>query len=323
MTKKKIQKQKFPKWIMSYNEIIGIYDSRAKKVMLIEDYGPENGFFIEAWRAYHFPKTSKIVEKSYREGGKSIFILNCGKSKLKLIPSFSPIGISECKARENIIEVIYEGLGGGGVSAAYNRGLARGVLKSVVLQKGGGGKVGKGKIILPKHNFLLIGVDDTDNKKEGATYSLVHNIALEAENKKTIRYLTHGNIQLYPYNSYKTSNCFSTVVGFIYKSKDEKEKIIKTFINKLKQYTLSNQTAMVAYNGFSLPQPLIDLAYALKFHFFDDIDKIKEIAKKNSVEVYPITGERGIIGAIGSLGLYDNPEFASSLPEKYTHPIYL
>ncbi len=315
--------KKLPKWIMSYNEIIGIYDDKAKKVMLIEDYGPENGFFIEAWRTYHFPKTSKLVEKSYREGGKSIFIIKCGKTKLKLIPSFSPIGISECNVKKDTIEIVYEGLGGGGVSAAYNRGLARGVLKSVVLQKGGGGRVGKGKIILPKYNFLLIGVDDTDNKKEGATYSLVHNIALEAENKRTIRYLTHGNIQLYPYNPYKTSNCFSTVVGFIYRTPKEKDKIVKTFIKRLKENTLSDQTAMVVYNGFSLPQPLVDLAYALKFHFFDDIEKMKEIATKNGVEVYPITGERGIIGAMGSLGLYDNPEFASSLPEKYTHPFYL
>ena len=315
--------KKFPKWIMAYNEIIGIYDEKAEKVMLIEDYGPKNGFFIEAWRTYHFPKTSKLVEKSYREGGKSIFILKPGKTKLKLVPSYSPIGISGCIVKKDTIEIVYEGFGGGGVSAAYSRGLAKGVLKSIVLKKGGGGKIGKGKIVLPKYNFLLIGVDDTDNKKGGATYSLVHNIALEAENGESIRYMTHGNIQLYPYNPYKTSNCFSTVVGFIYKEKEDKRKVIRTFIENLKQYTLSDQTAMVIYDGFSLPQSLIDLAYALKFHYFDDIEKMKKIAKKNGVKIYPITGERGLIGAIGSLGLYDNPSLASKLPENYIHPFYL
>jgi methanogenesis imperfect marker protein 11 len=316
-------KEKAPKWVMKYNEIIGIYDERAKKVMLIEDYGPENGFFIEAWRVYHFPRTSKLVENAYREGGKSIFILSCGKTKLKLIPSFSPIGISECQVKKDTIEIVYEGLGGGGVSAAYSRGMARGVLKSVVLRKGGGGKLGKGKIILPKYGFLLVGVDDTDSPEAGATYSLVHNISQSLHNGKTIRYVTHGNVQLYPYNPYKTSNCFSTVVGFIIKDKKDKEKIIETFKRELKKNTFSDQTAMVVYEGFSLPQPLVDIAYALKFHFFDDIEKMRELAKKNNVEIYEITGPRGIIGAMGSLGLYDNPEFASGLPEKYTHPFYL
>ncbi len=315
--------KRIPKWIMKYNEILAIYDEQADKVMLIEDYGPEKGFFIEAWRYHHFPRTSKLVEKSYREGSKTIFILSPGKVKLNLIPSFAPIGISECKVNKNQIEIVYEGYGGGGVSASYSRGLAKGVLQSKVIRKSGGRGLGKGKIVLPKNYFILIAIDDTDNEKEGATYALVHNISNLLIKKEPVRYLTHGNIQLYPYNPHKTANCFSTVVGFSYKDRSLKEKIINFFVKQLKKYTLSKETAMVVYDGFYLPQPLIDLSYALKFHFFDDIEKIREIAKKNKVEVYEITGERGIIGAMGALGLYDNPEFASSLPKGYTHPIYL
>lgn len=305
---------------MKYNEILAVYDNKRKKVMLIEDYGPKNGFFIEAWRFYHFPKTSKLVEKAYREGGKTIFILSPGKTKLRLRPSFSPIGISECKVNKDTIEIVYEGYGGGGVSAAFSRGLAKGVIRSEVIKKGGGGKLGKGKIILPKYRFLLVAVDDTDNQKEGATYALVHNIAQELDKKGDIRYLTHGNIQLYPYNPYKTSNCFSTVVGFIYQREEEKKKINNFFISQLKKYTLSNETTMVAYDGFVLPQAIIDLSYTLKFHFFDDLQEIERIAKKYKVEIYEITGKRGLIGAMGALGLYDNPEFASSLPDKYNPP---
>lgn len=234
----KSSKKKLPFWIMKYNEILAAYDERAKKVMLIEDYGPSNGFFIEAWRAYHFPRTSKLVEKSYREGGKTIFILSLGKTKLRLIPSFAPIGISECFIKKDIIKIAYEGYGGGGVNATHSRGLAKGVHSFSILKEGGGGKLGKGRIILPKYHFLLIAVDDTDNKEEGATYSLVHNIASQINNGKTIRYLTHGNVQLYPYNPYKTSNCFSTVVGFLYRKKKEKSRIINYFIRNLKNTPL-------------------------------------------------------------------------------------
>jgi methanogenesis imperfect marker protein 11 len=225
--------------------------------------------------------------------------------------------------KRNTIEIVYEGYGGGGVSATFGRGLAKGVIRFSIIKKGGGGKLGKGKIVLPKNRFLLVAVDDTDNDKEGATFALVHNIALKVDKKKNIRYLTHGNVQLYPYNPHKTKNCMSTVVGFVYRNENEKKKIIETFRKNLKKHTLSSNTAMVVYDGFYLPSPLVDLSYALKYHFFDDIEKMKKIAKKYNVEIYKITGERGIIGALGALGLYDRPEFASSLPEKYIHPFYL
>ncbi|HHD92394.1 MAG TPA: hypothetical protein ENL06_02090 [Candidatus Portnoybacteria bacterium] len=312
--------QQIPKWVMPYNEVIGIYDSRAKKVMLIEDYGPQNGIFIEGWRAYHFPRTSPLVEKSYREGGKSIFIINQGKTKLNLIPSFAPIGISKCQVKNNQIYITYEGYGGGGVSAAYSRGLSKGVIKSKTIQSGGGKKLGSGQIVLPIWKMLLVGIDDTDNEKEGATYALAHNIATEIENQKSIRYLIHGNIQLYPYNPYKTSNCFSTVIGFLYRTAEDKDKIIKYFRSSLQQYTLSQETAMVIYDGFYVPRKIRDLASALKFHFFDDIKYIKKITQDNHLEIYPITGQRGIIGACAAIGLYDLPDFASGFPENYMSP---
>lgn len=306
-----------PNWVMKYNELLAAYDAKANKVMLIEDYGPKNGFFIEAWRAIQFPRTSSLVEKSFREGSKTIFIIKPGQVKLNLIPSLAPIGISACRVNKNIVEITYEGLGGGGVSAAYGRGLAKGVINTKTLQEGGGGKLGKGQITLPQYRFLLIGVDDTDNKEAGATYALVHNIAERINKDKNIRYLTHGNIQLYPINPHKTGSCFSTVVGFIYRYQENKEKIIQTFISLLKKYTLSNQTAMAIYEGFILPKALVKLSKTLKANFFDDINHIKHIAKDSGVEVYPITGERGIIGAVGALGLYDNPELASGLPKKF------
>ena len=309
------------KWIMAYNEITGVYDQRANKVMLIEDYGPQNGFFIEGWRSYHFPKTSSIVEKSYREGGKSIFIIKNGRTKLKLAPPFAPIGISECSVKNGKIHITYEGYGGGGVSAAYSRGLARGVIKADVIQNGGGKKLGKGQITLPIWKMLLIGIDDTDNQEEGATYALAHNLATEISNGENIRYLIHGNIQLYPYNRYKTSNCFSTVIGFIYKTAKEKNSIIRHFQTGLKKYSLSKETAMATYEGFYLPHKIKDLSSALKFHFFDDIDYIKKIAEKNNLKTYPITGRRGIIGAVAAIGLYDDPDFASGFPETMSSQI--
>ncbi len=300
-------------WIMSYNELIAIHDKKNNLVMLIEDFGPKNGFFIEGWRVYHFPRTSSLVEKSYREGTKSIFIIKPGKTELNLVPAFAPIGIESCLVEEDEIKITYAGYGGGGVSASYSRGLAKGVKQIEIHNNGGGSKFGKGTIVLPKYEFLLVGVDDTDTPDEGATYSLVHNIASNIESKfEDVRYMTHNSIQLYPENPHKTKNCFSTVVGFLHNGNGGK--IVNEFMNQLKQKTLSNQTVACVYNGIKISQQLFEYSKKAKTSFIDDLQFVESVAKNSGVFVYEITGRRGMIGALASIGLYDQPEYGVQLP---------
>ncbi|MFS8158826.1 MAG: methanogenesis marker protein 11 [Candidatus Roizmanbacteria bacterium] len=308
--------QKDKPWVMSYNRLEAIADPTSKKVMYIENYGPHDGFFIEGWRALHYPRTSPLVQKSYREGGSTICIIKTGKSDLKLVPSLSPLGISECKINGDEIEITFEGVGGAGVSASYSRGMAEGVKRVEVISGGGGRKMGKAKIILPKKRLLLIGVDDTDNDEEGATYSLVHNIATEISSKSKTRYAIHVNVQLYPYNDFKTKNCFATVVGIIFENDKEKAEIISHFQKQLKKYSVSKETGMAVYEGFSFDKDFEALCTSLKFQMLEDTQLLISEAKKQGVEVYEITGKRGLVGAIGSLPFFDKPDFAATLPPK-------
>ncbi|MDO8503472.1 MAG: hypothetical protein Q7S60_02155 [bacterium] len=302
------------KWIMSYNRLTAIVDSRSGEVMYIEDYGPENGFFTEGWRAFHFPRTSSLVKKSYREGNITINILEQGKAKLHLVPSFAPIGIQECEVKGGKVEITIAGFGGGGVSAAFSRGMAQGVEKVQVVEEGGGNRLGVGKIILPARRLLLVGVDDTDNETEGATYSLVHNLSLDVAKKLGVEYVIQNNVQLYPKNPYKTKNCMATVVGFIYDKPSQRQKAIKEFASLLKKYTLSSQTGMATYDGFSLPKGLRDFCTSLKFRLLEDMKEVYTIAARSNVKLYPITGEKGLIGAVAAIGFYDDPDFAAKLP---------
>ena len=59
---------------------------------------------------------------------------------------------------------------------------------------------------------VLIGVDDTDTPEEGATWTLVHNIARAVEDEQSV-YLSHTIVQLFPV-PYRTKNCVSIVVEF-------------------------------------------------------------------------------------------------------------
>ena len=73
-------------------------------------------------------------------------------------------------------------MGGGGVGAAACRSDAHGVLRSRC-DESGGGKVAGSTIWLPRMQRVLIGVDDTDTPDEGATWTLVHNIAKAVEDE--------------------------------------------------------------------------------------------------------------------------------------------
>jgi methanogenesis imperfect marker protein 11 len=299
-------------WVMPYNSVKAMYDETSDTVMLIESYGPPEGFFIEAWRSHHFPKTSKIVTKSYREGGQSIFIIKPGKSKLDLIPAFAPIGIEECRVLDKTIEVTYAGHGGGGVSAAYSRGLAKGALSVEVISPGGGQKLGKGKVVLPRKKLVLVGVDDTDNKELGATYALAHNIATKLSKTKGIDYVIHNNIQLFPANPDKTKNCMATVIGFCI-DPELKSKVVDTFKKELEENTYSENTAMCVSESIDISPSLLAYANKAKSEFISSIDEVKQVAKENNIDIYPIKSNRGLIGAVASMGLYDCPDYASGL----------
>lgn len=315
-TKQLRAKLRHKKWIMEYNQLFGIVDNSTGKVMYIEQYGPLNGFFIEGWRAHHFPHTSSIVEKSYREGGSTIFILKQGKAKLKLVPAFSPIGIEECTVIGKDVHITIAGLGGGGVSASFSRGLAKGVKKVEVIESGGGTKPGKGRITLPKSKLVLIGIDDTDNLEEGATFSLAHNIALDIAKMYGVYYAIHNNVQLFPNNPHKTKNCMGTVIGFIFESNSSRSKIISEFKKQLRKYSVSNETGMAVMDGFNIPKKLQEYSLKAKNSFIDKVDEPLNIAKHLGIDTFAVTGSKGLIGAVASLGYFDNPELAASLPGK-------
>ena len=106
-----------------------------------------------------------------------------------------PPGISAVSVIGDEIAVTYIGMGGGGVGATSCRAAAKGVLREQC-DPSGGGKVASATLWLPRQR-VLIGVDDTDTAEEGATWTLVHNIARAVENEQSV-YLSHTIVQLFP-----------------------------------------------------------------------------------------------------------------------------
>lgn len=304
------------KWVMPYNEIIVVYDPWNEKALLVEDFGPKNAWSVEQWRKFHYPLTSPIVEKSWTEGSRTFYLLSPGNGELKLKPAFAPMGVEALEIVGNKAKVTFAGYGGAGVSAAYGRGASKGVESVEIISEGGGKQFGKAKVVVPVHQMLLIGADDTDSEEEGATYALLDTIAKEVENSTdNIKYVTHISAQLFPYAPKKTRNCMSTVVGFIIKNHtpDLESKIVAYFEDEINRSSFSDGAAMAAYNGVHIPDTLFDYGDLAKKVFIDNMTMVEETAKKHNVKLIPIKDKIGQIGALAAIALHNEPTYAAAL----------
>lgn len=197
---------------------------------------------------------------------------------------------------ESEVRVSYIGMGGGGVGAAACRSDAAGVLRSQN-DASGGGKLAGSTIWLPCMERVLIGVDDTDTPEEGATWTLVHNIAKAVEDEHSI-YLSHTIVQLYPV-AYRTKNCVGLVAEF---ATTDPAGLTGRFHNLLKRYTLSEKTGMAVYTGFSPSRDLLAFGWKVKQGEIDP--GLLETLQDPDLRI--VMNGRGIVGAVAALPFYTN-----------------
>ena len=194
-------------------------------------------------------------------------------------------------------------MGGGGVGAAACRSDAQGVLRSRC-DESGGGKVAGATIWLTRRQRVLIGVDDTDTPDEGATWTLVHNIARAVEDEQSV-YLSHTIVQLFPV-PYRTKNCVSIVVEF---ATTDTWGLTERFRQLLEQYTLSQKTGMAVYTGFTPSEEL--LAYGRNVKRGEIEPGVTGRLDDKNLRI--IMNGRGIIGAVAAIPFYTRYEEALEL----------
>ena len=303
LTPEELKKKYTDPWITPYEEILTITDSDEEKIELIEYHPCPIG---SDWMITQYQRTSPLVKKAKRDGNKHTYYLDVGKIDLTLKPSLQAAGISEAYIDNDEIKIHHKGLAGAGVGAEMCRGKAKGVCRVEIYEKGGGSKVGEACVITPKLHKVIIEIDDTDIPTEGATWTLANNIANQIEQEKGYRYLEHITCQLYPNNPNKTRNCVSIALTFAVRE-SEKEDLIQTVIKKLKETTLSENTAIAIWDKLDIPQEVenygLEAKKSMKY-----IDEAKSIAQKNNIRVENVTGEAGLIGALAAIGLYNLPE---------------
>ena len=286
-------------YVIHYPRIVAVADESGSHVELVEFFDCVGGAM---WSHHHYVQ-SPLVESVRCIGGTMRYLLRPGSVDLELEGSKFPAGISAVAVDGAEISLTYIGMGGGGVGATSCRDTAQGVLRSKS-DESGGGKIAGSTIWLPRRSRVLIGVDDTDTPEEGATWTLVHNIARAVEDDRSV-YLSHTIVQLYPV-PYRTKNCVSLVAEF---ASTDTARLISRFQGLLERYTLSEKTGMAVFQGFRPPKALIDFGWKVKTGEIGP--GLLDSLKVENLDI--IMKGRGIIGAVAALPFFTRYEEALEL----------
>jgi methanogenesis imperfect marker protein 11 len=288
-------------WVVPYKDILAVAGPSCIELIEIT-----NCYGGAAWARYHFTEASPLIVASRSLGNATRYVVKEGASTLKLRASVSAGGIESVEVLEDTIRVTYAGLGGGGVGATICRALARDVV-DYDLTPVGGGQMSRGTLTLPKRSRIIIGVDDTDTKEEGATWSLVNNIAVMADNK-AFRYVSHAIVQLYPVKA-KTKNCVATVVEF---AGLNVRKHVRKFERLLEKLSLSDQTGMAVLQSFDAESLL---GYGNKARG-GEVTRAAALEAANTAGAEVRLDGRGIIGAIAALPFFSQSDQSVKLHKK-------
>ena len=286
-------------YVIHYPQIVAVADETGNRVELIEFFECVGGAM---WSKHHYAQ-SPVVKDVRCVGSTMRYLLKPQSVDLALEGSRFPAGISACTVDKSEIAVTYIGMGGGGVGAAACRSDARGVLRSRS-DPAGGGKVAGATIWVPRMQRVLIGVDDTDTPEEGATWTLVHNIAKAVEDEHSV-YLSHTIVQLFPV-AYRTKNCVGLVVEF---ATTDPAGLTERFHALLEKYTLSKKTGMAVYTAFSPSEEL--LAYGRQVKRGEVEPGLHERLLDKNLKI--IMNGRGITGAVAAIPFYTRYEEALEL----------
>ena len=289
-------------WIAPYEKVLTMAD--GDRVEIVEYHPCISG---SHWLLNQYRNNSELIDSAFREGNKHVYRCHVGCKPLDLKASFNAAGIDEIRVEGDEVKVTHAGLAGAGVGAGMCRGMGEGVKYIELLDVGGGSKVGRATVVTPKLEKVVIGIDDTDVKDAGATWTMAHNLGVELAGEG-FEYLDHIIVQLYPHNPHKTQNCVSIALTFAVESSRKQELIDRT-VEILKRDTLSDKTAIAILEGLDIPEKLREYSIATKSGMMD-VETAEKTAEELDIALIAVTGQQGKVGALAALGLYDDVEEA-------------
>jgi len=227
-----------------------------------------------------------------------------GQTDAKLIPSYVPLAITEVKPLAKSVVVTYKGIGGG---PDLIRLLSSGALSCKEQALNPNGKMFETEYKL--YRKVVIAVDDTDSSVKGATFNTALQLAaILNRSSKDYRFQRLTLSLNWPANPAKTTNNASSCLVFAV-TPGKEDTLIQDFERLIRKYTISKETGMVVSKKVRSPDVLKAYSRKVKRQQVTVAEAYKA-AEEAGVELIPITGERGLIGALSVVGLVDDPEEA-------------
>ncbi len=231
--------------------------------------------------------------------------LKVGKAEnTHLVPSYVPLAITEVEPKEKSVVVSYKGIGGG---PELIRLWSSGALRCT--EKPANPKGRAFDTEYPLYRKVVIGVDDTDSSTKGATFSTALQLAsILDRSSRDFKFLRLTLSLNWPANPAKTTNNAASGLVFAVKPGREKE-LVSSFERLIRRATVSKQTGMVVMEKIRSPDVLKTYARKVKREQVT-VDEAFKAAEEAGVQAIPITGERGLIGALAVVGLVDHAQEA-------------
>ncbi len=163
----------------------------------------------------------------------------------------------------------------------------------------------KGIVVTEALTHMTIGVDDTDDAESGATFALTLSLLDLLSSIEGVRRISHNVGFLYAGVPDKTAGNAVSYIEMAVK-KELVESITQRAIEHLRSQTKSADTGMAIKMGLKTCPELVDFTRRARSGIVT-IDEAMAAARKSRVRTYEITGRRGLIGAIASLGMMECP----------------
>lgn len=227
-----------------------------------------------------------------------------GKVDATLVPSFVPLAVTEVNPLGESVMVSYKGIGGG---PDLIKLMSSGALRCTERPSNPNGRAFDTEYQLFKK--VVIGVDDTDSATKGATFSTAVQLASILDKASSdYRFLRLTLSFNWPANPVKTTNNASSGLVFAV-TPGKEESLIRDFERLIRKHSISKETGMVVNRQVRAPEVLKNYSRKVKREQVSVSEALK-VAEQTGVSTIPITGERGLIGALSVVGLVDDAEEA-------------
>jgi methanogenesis imperfect marker protein 11 len=300
---------------MFCKRFLTMVDEKSGKVQFIEScssVGPAE------WDAVNRRRTGGVIKSVNLKSTMLITDAVIGEAELNFGPvsrQLGAMGIKSIRIEGDEVRSTWYGMAGASVGVGACMPACPDVLRTEFPDdfKMGGAHVTHVDIITPKLVRVIIGIDDTDTKEQGATWVAGLKLATQCPVGK---FIEHKIVQLNPDAPNKTTNCCGTAISFAVKE-SEIPKLIEFAVDFIRKESYSDDAIMTVFQGLDIPKSLSDFGWDCKSILFKPEDAIR-VAEENGVQIISLKGGmKGVIGAVAAIGCFDMGEKAAGVPEDF------